>query len=347
MPGRSVKKHALFAAAEGLAPERKRLLRLGRPDIATWVVVTAFVFLLPAALGDRYYLNAMNFIALYSMVAIGLCLLTGYGGQLSMSHAAFFAIGAYGSSILCLRAGLQPVLAIFLSQIFSALVAWGIGWIVLRLKGHYLAIATLSFTVIIEHLLKNWVKLTGGLQGLSAIPPITIGGFAINTDWRFYFLVWLTVMLLQLFALNLADSRMGRVFKAIKEGEDVARVFGADVKKYKIKLFILSSVYASLAGSFYAHYVTFVSPSVGSVMFAIEIVLVLAFGGYTMLWGAMLGVASINLLNEYLTAFAEYKQLIYGLALIIIMVFFPNGLLQGIKDYGTGVLRLSRRERET
>ena len=288
----------------------------------------------------------MNFIALYSMVAIGLCLLTGFGGQLSMSHAAFFAIGAYGSPILCLRAGLHPITAIFLSQIFSALVAWGIGWVVLRLKGHYLAIATLSFTVIISSLLKNWVKLTGGLQGLSAIPPITVGGFAIATDWRFYFLVWPIVMLLQLFALNLVDSRMGRVFKAIKEGEDVARLFGADVKKYKIKLFILSSVYASLAGSLYAHWVAFVSPDVGSVMFAIEIVLVLAFGGYTMLWGAMLGVASINLLNEYLTAFAEYKQLIYGLALIIIMMFFPNGLLQGIKDYGGGMLRLSRRGRE-
>jgi branched-chain amino acid transport system permease protein len=309
-----------------------------RPDIATWVLVTAFVLLLPVVLGDRYYLNAMNFIALYSMVAIGLCLLTGYGGQLSMSHAAFFAIGAYGSSILCLRAGFHPVLAIFASQLVSALISWAIGWIVLRLKGHYLAIATLSFTVIIESLLKNWVSLTGGLQGLSSIPPIRIAGFAVNTDWRFYFLVWPIMMLLQLFALNLVDSRMGRVFKAIKEGEDVARLFGADVKKYKIKLFILSSVYASLAGSLYAHYVAFVSPSAGSVMFAIEIVLVLAFGGYTMLWGAMLGVASINLLNEYLTAFAEYKQFIYGLALVVIMIFFPNGLLQGILDHGRRLL---------
>jgi branched-chain amino acid transport system permease protein len=335
-----------LAGSRITAPSRTSVLELGRADIRTWTVATAFVFLLPAVLGNRYYLNAMNFIALYSMVAIGLCLLTGYGGQLSMSHAAFFAIGAYGSSILCLRAGFHPILAIFLSQIVSALISWGIGWIVLRLKGHYLAIATLSFTVIVEHILKNWVKLTGGLQGLSAIPPVSMAGFAINTDWRFYFLVWPVMMLLQLFALNLVDSRTGRVLKAIKEGEDVARLFGADVKKYKIKLFILSSVYASLAGSLYAHYVTFVSPSVGSVMFAIEIVLALAFGGYTMLWGAMLGVASINLLNQYLTAFAEYKQVIYGLALIIIMMFFPNGLLHGIRDYGRSVLHLSRRERE-
>ncbi len=302
-----------------------------------WFPVTAIVLILPLILGDGYYLNAMNYIALYSIVAIGLCLLTGYGGQLAMSHAAFFAIGAYASAILSLKTGLHPLISILIAQFISALGAWGIGAVVLRLKGHYLAIATLSFTVIIEVLLKTLVSLTGGLQGLSSIPRITIGTFAFDSDLRFYFITWPVAMLLLLFSLNLVESRIGRVIRAIKEGEKIAQVFGTEVKTCKIQLFILSSVFASLAGSLYAHYVTFVSPTIGSVMFAIEIILVLAFGGYTLLWGAMLGVASLNLLNEYLTVFAEYKRSIYGLALIVIMLFFPNGLLEGLKG---GVRRL-------
>jgi branched-chain amino acid transport system permease protein len=281
----------------------------------------------------------MNFIALYSLVAIGLCLLVGYGGQLSISHSAFFAIGAYGTAILSLRFHLSPIISILLTQAVAALIAWGIGAVVLRLKGHYLAIATLSFTIIIEVLSKEMAWLTGGLQGLSSIPPISLSGVLIDSDYRFYYIVWPVTLLALLFSLNLVDSRMGRVFRAIKEDEDIARLFGADVKMYKIKLFVVSSVYASLAGSLYAHFVNFVSPVAGSIMFAIDIMLVLAFGGFTLLWGAMIGTASLTFLNEYLTVFSDYKRAIYGLALVVIILFFPNGLLLGLKDSGSRVLQ--------
>jgi len=296
-----------------------------------WIIVSASVLIFPVIVGKGYYLSVMNFIALYSMVAIGLCLLTGYGGQLSISHSAFFAIGAYSSAIFSLRFGLHPILAVLLSQFVSGLAAWGIGAVVLRLKGHYLAIATLSFTMIVGVLIKEMAWLTGGLQGLSSIPPFSIGGFLFNSDWRFYFLVWPVTLLLLLFSLNLVDSRMGRIFRVTKENEDIARLFGANVKNYKVKLFVLSSVYASLAGSLYAHFVGFVSPVTASIMFAIDIIMILAFGGFTILWGAMLGAASLTFLNEYLTVFADYKRVIYGGALILIMLFFPNGLLEGLK----------------
>ncbi len=151
-------------------------------------------------------------------------------------------------------------------------------------------------------------------------------------------------LLLLLFALNLVDSRIGRIFRATKESEDITRLFGADVKRYKVKVFILSSVFASLAGSLYAHFVTFISPMTGSIMFAIDIIMVLAFGGFTILWGAMIGAASLTFLNEYLTIFADYKRAIYGFALIVIMLFFPNGLLQGLKDSVGLLLKLRRRE---
>lgn len=327
-------KHVAKEPFEGLncnalAPAK---LIIRENDKLVWLLTAAGLFILPLILGDGYYLSVLNFIAFYSMVALGLCLLLGYGGQLSISHSAFYAIGAYTSSIFCLRHGLHPLVSILLSQCITALTAWSIGAVVLRLKGHYLAIATLSFSIIVEVLIREVAWLTGGLQGLSSIPAISLGGFFIDSDWRFYFLVWSVTMLLLLFALNLVNSRMGRVFRAIREGEDIASLFGANVKKCKVKLFIVSSVYASLAGSLYAHYAAFVSPAAASIMFAIEIILVISIGGYTLLWGAMVGVAAITYLNEYLADFAEFKRTIYGLALVVIMLVFPNGLLQGLKD---------------
>jgi branched-chain amino acid transport system permease protein len=298
----------------------------------SWLLVFIGILLLPLVLGDGYYLSIMNFIAIYSIVALGLCMLTGYGGQLSISHGAFFAIGAYASAILSVKNGIHPIVTIVFSQVVTLLIAWGIGWVVLRLKGHYLAIATLSFSIIVEVLIKELTWLTGGLQGILSIPSVSVGGFVFDSDWRFYFLIWPITMLLFLFALNLVESRMGRIFRAIKEGEDIPPIFGANIKIYKIKLFILTSVYASFAGSLYAHYVTFISPAAASLMFAIDIIVVVAFGGFTLLWGAMIGVASLTLLNEYLTVFADYKRAIYGLALVVIMLFFPDGLLKGFKD---------------
>lgn len=304
-----------------------------------WAGVTLGVLVLPLVVGSGFYLNVLNFIALYSMVAIGLSLLVGYCGQLSISHSAFFAIGAYASAILSTRTGLPAAAAVIVSQCITPVLAWGIGVVVLRLGGHYLAIATLSFTIIVEILIKEMTPLTGGLQGLSSIPPITLGGVALDSDFRFHFLVWPVTMLLFLFALNLVDSRLGRALRAIREGEVVARLFGVDARRYKVKVFVLSSVFASIAGSLYAHFVSFVSPAVASLMFAIDIIMVLALGGFTLLWGALLGVAALTVLNEYLTPFADYKRAIYGLALIVIMLFFPNGLLPGLRGAVGAILR--------
>jgi branched-chain amino acid transport system permease protein len=308
------------------------MIQIKNKNMSAWIAISAGLIIFPFILGDGYYLSVMNFIALYSIVAIGLCLLTGYGGQLSMAHAAFFGIGAYTSAILSTRFGINPLISIPIAQVITAIAAWGIGSVVLRLKGHYLAIATLSFTIIVEIIIIETAWLTGGLQGLSSIPYISFGNFIIDTDWKFYFIIWPITMLLMLFSLNLVNSRMGRIFRATKENEDIVRLFGADVKKYKVKLFVLSSIFASLSGSFYAHFISFVSPSAGSIMFAIDIIMVLAFGGFTILWGALLGAASLTFLNEYLTVFADYKRAIYGAALILIMLFFPNGLLEGLKD---------------
>ena len=306
-----------------------------------WPVVTAGLLLLPLVFGRGFYLNILDFIGLYSMIAVGLCLLVGYGGQLSISHGAFFAIGAYGSAILSLRASLPPALAVPATQFLVAIVAWAIGAIVLRLRGHYLAIATLSFSIVVAVLIKELSWLTGGLQGLSGVPPIAAGGFVFDTDLRVYFLIWPIALLILLFALNLVDSPLGRVFRSIKEDEDAARVFGVSASAIKIRLFVLSSVAASLSGSLYAHWIGFVSPAAASILFAIDVILILALGGFTLLWGAMAGTAAITLLEEYLTTFAEYKRTIFGAALVALVMFFPRGLLPGFLELVGRVLRRS------
>ncbi len=312
---------------------------------SVWLPIAVVILALPLVGGDGYYLNVLNFVALYSMVAVGLCLLVGYCGQLSISHSAFFAIGAYSSAVLSLRFGLHPFAAILLSQLISAVVALGIGAVVLRLKGHYLAIATLSFTIIVEVIIVEAAWLTGGLQGLSGIPPLSFGAFEFDTDLSVYYVVWPILLLMLLFALNLIDSRFGRVIKGIRENEDVVRLFGVDVRAYKVKVFILSSVYASLAGSLYAHFLSFVSPTAASLTFAIDIIMVLAFGGFNLIWGAMLGAAAITYLIEYLTEFADFKRVAFGVALVVIMMIFPSGLLPGLQRWlraGLGSLKGAR-----
>lgn len=303
---------------------------MSRRDFALWLGFAAALLAAPLALGSGYLLNTLNFVAIYALPAIGLCLLVGYCGQLSISHAAFFAIGAYGTAILSTRAGLTPWLALLAAQCVAAAVAAFIGWVVLRLRGHYLAIATLSFTIIVEVLLKELGGVTGGLQGLSGIPRLSVAGMPIESDLAFHYLLWPITLAALALALNLAHSRQGRVWRAIKEGETATRLLGVNVSRHKIEVFVLSSLFASLGGSLYAHFVTFVSPAAGSVMLAIDIILVLAFGGFDRLWGAVLGVFALTWLNEYAVAFADYKRVAFGVALVVIMSFFPTGLLAGL-----------------
>lgn len=311
-------------------------------DLQMWFAFALFMLTLPLLLGGGYYINTLNFVAIYALPALGLCLLVGYCGQLSISHSAFFAIGAYASASLSVRFGFSTWLALVLAQVFAAIVAVFIGWVVLRLRGHYLAVATLSFTIIIEVLIKELPSLTGGLQGLSGIPRLGIAGMPVASDLAFYWLVWPVTLVCLWFALNIARSRIGRVFRAIREGEAVTGLLGVDVRSYKIQAFVLSSLLASLGGSLYAHFVTFVSPAAGSVMFAIDIILVLAFGGFDRIWGAMLGVFALTYLNEYAVAFADYKRLVYGVTLVVIVSIFPAGLLPGLIGLSRLVLRKLR-----
>jgi len=291
-----------------------------------------FMLLVPAVLGTGYYLNTLIFVAIVALPTLGLSLLSGLSGQLAISHGAFFALGAYGSAILSRDLGVTPLLSALLAQSVVVLIAAGIGSVVLRLRSHYLAIATLSFAIIVELLIEEARWLTGGMQGMLGIPPVSLGFMELTSDLEIYLFYWPITILMLWFALNISSSGVGRVLRAVREGEPVLGSLGIHAPRYKIGIYILSSLYAGIGGSLYAHFVGFVTPATGSIMFAIEIIMVLALGGFDRLWGALAGAALLTLLNEYALGFADLKRIILGVGLIVVMLVFPRGLLPGLID---------------
>ncbi|MBW8636241.1 branched-chain amino acid ABC transporter permease [Hoeflea sp. WL0058] len=309
-----------------------------RNNAATVLAFAAGMIALPFVFGNGYYLNTLVFVAILALPALGLSLLSGLSGQLAISHGAFFALGAYGSSILAVRLGIDPAISTILAQFIVAAIAAAIGAVVLRLRSHYLAIATLSFAIIVELLIEEWSSVTGGMQGMIGIPPYEIAGMSLTSDKAVYLVYWPITILMLWFALNLSVSRVGRALRAIREGEPIVDSLGIRAANYKIGVYVVSSVFAGLGGSLYAHFVGFVTPATGSLMFAIDIIMVLALGGFDRLWGALVGVALITLLNEYALGFADYKRIFLGVALIAVMLVFPRGLLPGIIDLvGSGL----------
>jgi branched-chain amino acid transport system permease protein len=281
---------------------------------------------LPILLRNPYYIGVMVFIGLYCLITTGLSLLMGYAGQISIGHAAFYAIGAYTSGLLTTKGNLPPLLAIVLAIFLSAVIAYLIGIPTLRLRGHYLAMATLGFGEIVYIFLTASVGFTGGPSGFGEIPRIALGSFAIESQLSRYCLVWTFVVIGLIFSLNLIYSRVGRALKAIHGSELAASAMGVNTSKYKIQVFVLSAVYASIAGSLYAHFITFISPSSFTLHFSILLVTMVVVGGMSNVWGALMGTVLLGLLPEMLRGFRDYDILIYGFILLGILMFMPDGL---------------------
>jgi len=289
----------------------------------------------PLVVRSSYFLGILNFIGINAIAAMGLSLLMGYAGQVSLGQAAFFGLGAYTSGILTATYGWNPWLAMGGALLLTGCVAWLIGTPIFRLSGLLLAMATLGFGIITYYVLVNWTSLTGGPSGLTGIPPLELAGFRFDRDSRFFFLIWAWVLLLLALALNLTDSRVGRALKAIRGGELAARTVGVDTTRLKLQIFVVSAVYTAIAGSLYAHYLTFINPSPFGFGYSIELVVMVVLGGVASLWGGLLGAGSVTALAEILRAItprlmsrtqAEYEIVLFGLLLIGFMIFMPRGL---------------------
>jgi branched-chain amino acid transport system permease protein len=286
---------------------------------------------LPLALSSPYYLSILVFVALHGLIAVGLSLLMGYAGQISLGHAAFYGMGAYASAILTTRAQISPALSALLACLLTAAVAYLIGLPTLRLRGHYLAMATLGFGEIVYVVMTAWIGLTGGPSGIGNIHRLSFLGFVFDTDLKVYYLSWAVLLAALLCSLHLIHSRVGRALRAIHSSETAAACLGIDIARYKVAVFVLSAVYASLAGSLYAHFVTFVSPESFGISFSILVVTMTVLGGRMSVWGALLGAAILTLLPETLRAFKDYDILAYGAILLLAMVFLPRGLFGALE----------------
>jgi branched-chain amino acid transport system permease protein len=254
----------------------------------------------------------------------------GYAGQISLGHAAFFGIGAYSSGVLTTKYSWPPVGAFFVGLFLAAAVAFVVGKPTLRLKGHYMAVATLGFGEIMFIIFNELSPLTGGPSGLSGIPSLALGDVAIE-GFRYLILVWVLLIFLLVFSLNVINSRVGRALRAVHGSEVAANAMGIDASRYKVQVFVLSAVYASMAGSLYAHFVTFISPNAFSVMFSILLLMMAVVGGMGTVWGALLGTAVLTLLPEQLRGLEDMEVLAYGAILMFFLLFMPQGILQEIQ----------------
>ena len=305
-------------------------------------IIALFVFFLSILIKSSYFLLILNLIALNTIIVIGLNLLIGYAGQISLGHAAFFGIGAYSSAILTTFYNVNPWLAMLLAIIITGIIAYLIGIPTLKLKGHYLVMATLGLNIIFTIVIIQWEDFTGGPDGIAGVPYLQIGNFAFDSDKKILILTWFFALISLIVAYNLVHSRVGRALRAIHNSEIAASCLGIDVSKYKVKIFVLSAILASIAGSLYAHYITFISPETFGLMYSIKLIIMSIFGGMSTIWGALIGSGVLTIISELLNLVKDYSIIVLGLILVIMLMFLPEGIV----GYFNEVLARGKRREE-
>ena len=281
---------------------------------------------------NTYHFQVLIFIGINTLLALGLNLLMGYAGQISLGHAAFYGLGAYTSGVLTAHWQVSPWLALPAALLLAAAVAWVVGLPTLRLSGYYLGMGTLGFGMIVFIVFREWASLTGGASGLVGIPPLTLGPLPLYEPQAYFFLVWGIVLAAMVLSRRLIDSRVGRALRAIHDSENAARAVGVNTHGYKLQVFVYSAVLAALAGFLYAHFICFISPGSFGFMVSVRLVTMVVIGGMASIWGAVFGAALLTLLPEWLHAFADFEMIVYGLILITVMIFMPQGLTRGLID---------------
>jgi len=296
-----------------------------------FLALAALVVILPGLLPNSFYFEVAILALFNAAICVGLNLLIGYAGQISLGHAGFVGIGAYASAILTASFGWPAPVALAAGALATGALAFVVARPVLRLKGHYLAMATLGLGIIISIVINNEDQITGGPDGMM-VPSFMIGSFELYGEYAWYWAaagllvaaVWLT--------LNLVDSPIGRGLKAVHGSEIAAQTCGVDTTRYKVIAFVVSAVFASIVGSLGAHYSEFVTPSDVGFFRSIELVTMVVLGGMASTYGAVVGAVLLTVLPQLLADFQEYEPMIFGLILMLTMIFMPRGLVPSLAD---------------
>ena len=299
---------------------------MGRFNYICVALFIVIVIALPSVVNNKYFLSVLVFAGIYSLVTMGLSMLMGFAGQISLGHAGFLALGGYSSAILTKSYGWQPLPAMLAGVVLAITAALLVGLPSLRLRGHYLAMATLGFGEIIYVTSNAAVGLTDGPSGFSGVPSFSLADIVFKNELAKYYLVWGTVIVALVISLNILHSRVGRALKSIHGDETAANAMGVNVSFYKIQVFVYSAVLASIAGSFYVHHMRFVSPTGFNLNKSILFLIMIMSGGISSIWGAVAGAVIFTLLPEFLGVFDDYDILMYGLILLVMMMFLPTGL---------------------
>ncbi|MBL7185390.1 MAG: branched-chain amino acid ABC transporter permease [Phycisphaerae bacterium] len=282
----------------------------------------------------EYFVHILVITGIYVILTLSLNLVVGYTGLAALGHAAFSCVGAYASSLLAMNYGVSPWLGLPIGACSAAVLGAVVGAPSLRLKGDYLALATFGLGVIVYSIAKNWVAVTRGPMGLPGIPGFSIFGIQLSGVWAYLILVAVFVFLTYFVLRRVVKSPFGRILRGIREDEVAALAMGKNVNKYKIIVFMVGAFFAGIAGSLYAHYITFIDPSSFTVMESITILLMVVFGGMGSLGGSFAGAAVLVIFPELLrflgmpsSVAAPLRQMIYGLLLIVLMLKRPQGIL--------------------
>ncbi|MBI2771990.1 MAG: branched-chain amino acid ABC transporter permease [Burkholderiales bacterium] len=300
------------------------------PESRGLLLMAAVLAFLPLVLPNGFYFDVVTRIAINAVIAIGLNLLIGYTGQISLGHAGFFGLGAYASAVLTARYGWPSLAALAAATGGVALLALLVARPVLRLKGHYLAMATLGLGVIIMIVLTNESAFTGGPDGM-VVPAFSIFGWEISGEKTWYAVCALLLLAITWAALNLVRAPGGRALQAIHGSEIAALAVGIDVTAMKVRVFVLSAAIASVMGSLSAHYVGFITPGIAGFLHSIELVTMVVVGGMASVFGAVVGAVVLTLLPQLLSSFEGWETVVFGAVLMLAMIFLPRGVVPSLR----------------
>lgn len=313
------------------------------PNVIGLIILGGVLVLIPPNIQNNYILTILIFVAQFTMLTIGLSLLMGYAGQISLGQATFFGIGAYTTAILATTFELSPWLSLLAGVLLSAGVAYLVGMLIFRLHGHYLAMATLGMNVILFLALTQEVEWTGGPSGFRGVPDLSLGPLVLSNDTHYFYLFWFFTLIVIAVSLNIVNSRVGRAMRALHTSEIAAKTVGIDTNAFKLKVFALSAAYGGLAGGLHAIYLGFISPSSFGIGVSIELVVMAVIGGLASVWGALFGAGIVMMIEQYLrvvikaiipNASGEQEIIAFGLILMLIMIFIPEGLFSGLVNAG-------------
>jgi branched-chain amino acid transport system permease protein len=301
-----------------------------RKSLVAFVVLLALLPLLPV---PEFWITQANYIGLYALVAIGLVLLTGVAGLTSFGQAAFVGIGAYTAAYLTLTQGVSPWLTVWIGLVVTFAAALVLGWVTLRMSGHYLPLATIAWGLSLFYLLGN-IDALGKYDGLLGVPALVFFGLPLNTSRSFYYLLWVLVVLAAIAVTHLLDSRTGRALRAVKGGSTMAEAMGVDTFRVKVTAFVLAALLASVSGWLFAHFQRTVNPSPFGLKMGIEYLFMAVVGGVGHVWGALVGAGVVKILEDQLQVWlpklmgtsGNYEIIVFGIVLVLVLQYARDGI---------------------